>query len=104
MTKLIAHAAFFVALLNTFVGSAGAQQVCYSYDGLGRLTGVIDQNNQAAFYDYDAVGNILEIRRQSPSGPVTIFSFDPPGGTAGSKVEVFGVGFSATANQNQVTI
>ena len=85
-------------------GAAAAQQVCYSYDGLGRLTGVIDQNNQAAFYDYDAVGNILAIRRQSPLGPVTVYSFDPPGGSPGSSVEVFGVGFSATANQNQVTI
>jgi YD repeat-containing protein len=81
-----------------------AQQVCYAYDGLGRLTGVIDQNNQAAFYDYDAVGNILSIRRQSPSGPVTIYSFDPPGNAPGGSVEIFGVGFSATPNQNQVTI
>src|SRR5437667_11014264 len=81
---------------------ADAQQVCYSYDGLGRLTGVIDENNQAAFYDYDAVGNILSIRRQTPSGPVTIYSFDRPGGIAGDRVEVFGLGFSSIGNQNQV--
>jgi YD repeat-containing protein len=93
-----------LVLLVVAHGSADAQQVCYSYDGLGRLTGVIDQNSQAAFYDYDAVGNILSIRRQSPSGPVTIYAFDPPGNAPGGSVEIFGVGFSATPNQNQVTI
>jgi YD repeat-containing protein len=104
MVRLIASAIFSFALLIAIVCPAEAQQVCYSYDGLGRLAGVIDQNNQAAFYDYDAVGNILSIRRQSPSGPVTIYSFDPPGNAPGGIVEIFGVGFSATANQNQVTI
>lgn len=95
-----------MALIAVLLGSrsADAQQVCYSYDGLGRLTGVINEANEAAFYDYDAVGNILSIRRQSPSGPVTVFSFDPPAGSPGSKVEVFGLGFSATANQNSATI
>jgi YD repeat-containing protein len=104
MVRLIASAIFSFALLTVFLRSADAQQVCYSYDALGRLTGVIDQNNQAAFYDYDAVGNILSIRRQSPSGPVTIYSFDPPANAPGGSVEVFGVGFSSTASQNQVTI
>src|ERR1044072_6553347 len=93
-----------LVLLVVAHGSADAQQVCYSYDGLGLLTGVIDQNSQAAFYDYDAVGNILSIRRQSPSGPVTIYAFDPSSNAPGGSVEIFGVGFSATTNQNQVTI
>lgn len=95
-----------LALIAALLGAraAEAQQVCYANDGLGRLTGVINESNQAAFYDYDAVGNILSIRRQSPTGPVTVFSFDPPGGLPGSKVEVFGVGFSTTANQNTVTL
>src|SRR5467141_281366 len=84
--------------------AANVQEVCYSYDGLGRLTGVIDQNNEAAFYDYDAVGNILAIRRQSPTGPVTVYSFDPTGGLSGDRVEVFGVGFNSTASENVVTI
>src|ERR1044071_6902195 len=93
-----------LVLLVVAHGSAAAQQVCYSYDGLGRLTGVIDQNSQAAFYDYDAVGTILSIRRQSPSGPVTIYAFDPPWNAPGGSVEICGCGFSATPNQNQVTI
>ena len=104
MAKRIIGLVLFVGLLLALCRSAEAQQVCYSYDGLGRLTGVIDQNNEVAFYDYDAVGNILSIRRETPSGPVTVFSFDPPGGAPGGTVEVFGVGFSSTANENQVTI
>jgi YD repeat-containing protein len=103
MTKLTTRTVFLVALLG-FCSSADAQQVCYSYDSLGRLIGVIDQNNQAAFYDYDAVGNILSIRRESPSGPVTIYSFDPSGSAPGGSLEIFGVGFSSTAAQNQVVI
>jgi len=103
MLKLLTSLGCLIVALS-LCRSAEAQQVCYSYDALGRLTGVIDQNNQAAFYDYDAVGNILSIRRESPSGPVTIYSFDPPGNAPGGIVEIFGVGFSATANQNQVTI
>ena len=92
------------ALISVLPTAAYSQQVCYSYDSLGRLTGVIDQNNQAAFYDYDAVGNILSIRRQSPSGPVTIYAFDPSGGAPGGNLEIFGVGFSPDANQNHVMI
>ena len=62
-----------VSLLLALVGtrSAEAQQSCYSYDLLGRLTGVIDQNNQVAFYDYDSVGNILSIHRRSLGAPTT---------------------------------
>ena len=104
MIRLIAGPAVFVSLLLATSQAADAQEVCYSYDGLGRLTGVIDENNQAAFYDYDAVGNILSIRRQSPTGPVTVYSFDPAGGLPGDRVEVFGVGFSSRVSENVVTI
>ena len=71
MIKLIACLIFLFATLLALSRPAKAQQVSYSYDGLGRLTGVIDQNNQAAFYDNDTVGNVVSIRRQSPTGPVT---------------------------------
>jgi YD repeat-containing protein len=94
--------ALVVAILGT--GNADAQQICYSYDLLGRLTGVIDQNNQAPFYDYDSVGNILAIRRESPAGAVNILSIHPPGGVLGTRVELFGYGLSTTPNQNQVTL
>jgi YD repeat-containing protein len=98
---LITLIALIAALLAT--SAADAQQICYSYDLLGRLTGVIDQNNQAAFYDYDSVGNILAIRREGSAAPVNVFSIHPPGDVPGTRVDLFGYGFSTTANQNQVT-
>jgi YD repeat-containing protein len=81
-----------------------AQQVCYAYDATGRLTGVIDENSNAALYQYDAVGNMLSIRRPSATGRVTIYTISASSGAPGEQVEIFGVGFSAIANQNQVTI
>src|SRR5688500_18159975 len=102
MDRLIAYLVCSFALLLVCAHSAGAQQVCYSYDGFGRVTGVIDQNNQAAFYDYDAVGNILSIRRQSPSGPVTIYAFDPSGGAPGGNLEIFGVGFRSEEHTSEL--
>ena len=93
-----------VGVVVAWSPASNAQEVCYSYDELGRVTGVIDQSNEAAFYEYDPVGNILSIRRQSPTGPVTVYSFDPTGGLPGDRVEVFGVGFSSTASENVVSI
>jgi YD repeat-containing protein len=40
-----------------------AQSVQQSYDALGSVAGVVDQNGNAAQYSYDAVGNILSISR-----------------------------------------
>ncbi len=79
-------------------------QICYSYDGLERLIGVIDQQGQAAIYRYDSVGNILAIERRAAAGPVGIVLVDPPGGVSGTQVEILGRGFSNVAGQNQVTI
>jgi hypothetical protein len=50
------------------------------------------------------VGNILSVRRASPSGPVTIYAVYPLSGAPGEQFEIFGVGLSAVPNQNQVTI
>jgi YD repeat-containing protein len=100
----LARFCFGVLLIASFSAVAEAQQVCYAYDRVGRLSGVIDQNNNAAFYQYDAVGNILSVRRASPSGPVTIYAVYPLSGAPGEQFEIFGVGLSAVPNQNQVTI
>jgi YD repeat-containing protein len=79
-----------------------AQTVRYIYDELGRLVAVIDQNGDAAIYNYDAVGNFLSIARQS-AGSVSILEFTPNGGSVGATVKLYGTGFSATASQNSVT-
>jgi YD repeat-containing protein len=79
-----------------------AQTVRYIYDELGRLIAVIDQNGDAAIYNYDAVGNLLSIARQS-AGTVSILEFTPNGGSVGTTVKLYGTGFSATPSQNTVT-
>ena len=44
---------------------AQEQKIIYLYDDLGRLVRVIDENNECATYEYDAVGNILSITRST---------------------------------------
>lgn len=56
-----------------------AQEVCYAYDGLGRLIAAMDPQGQAAIYEYEAVGNTLAIDREGTSGSVDIILMDPPG-------------------------
>lgn len=102
MVKLIAC---IIAVLALVLGNQRADaQICYSYDGLGRLIGVIDQQGQAAIYRYDSVGNILAIERRAAAGPVGIVLIDPSGGVSGAQVEILGRGFSNVAGQNHVTI
>ena len=81
-----------------------AQPVCYAYDLLNRLIAVVDAQGRAGIYRYDAVGNILAIRRQDAAGPVGIVLVDPPGAPGGTRVTVLGIGFSEAAGQNQVTV
>lgn len=75
----------------------------YIYDELGRLRVVIDEQGNAATYSYDAVGNLLSITRAGVEGPVAIIELDPWEGEAGKRVIIYGIGFSATPSQNQVS-
>jgi len=52
------------------VGAAHAAGVTYTYDDLGRLHQVIDQDGNVATYNYDAVGNIVSIERGGPACPL----------------------------------
>lgn len=83
---------------------ARAQEIHYVYDDLGRLVGVVDPQGNAAEYVYDAVGNILKINRFSvdPNAAVAITMVSPNRGRAGTKVQIFGRGFSTTLTDNQV--
>ena len=51
--------------LSLSVGHLHAQEpkVIYLYDDLGRLVRVVNENNECATYEYDAVGNLLSITR-----------------------------------------
>src|SRR5690606_11339714 len=73
---------------------APAQQVRYLYDGLNRLVGVVDPQGNAAEYLYDAVGNLLQVRRYtaSVSGNVAILLVRPVRGVAHTAVEIYGWG------------
>jgi YD repeat-containing protein len=73
----------------------------YVYDELDRLVAVIETGGETARYEYDAVGNILSIARQS-SSTVSILEFSPNGAAIGKSVSIFGTGFSATASENTV--
>lgn len=84
------------------VQTVGAADISYIYDELGRLRAVVDPNLDTAVYNYDAVGNLLSITRQS-SATVSIIEFTPDSGPVGTTVTIFGTGFSATPSQNSVT-
>jgi RHS repeat-associated protein len=82
-----------------------ANSISYGYDSLGRLTTVIDPSagsNGVATYAYDAVGNLTSIGRVS-SASVSIVQLNPSRGATGSKVVIYGTGFSATASENSVS-
>ena len=84
-----------ILTVSAIAVSAQTPTVRYVYDELGRLVAVIDQNGDAAVYNYDAVGNLLSITRKS-SGSVAILEFTPNSGPVGTSVKLFGMGFSAT--------
>ena len=89
-----------VALLRTF--SVPAQTNLFFYDNLGRLAVVIGTNGtDAAFYNYDGVGNITSIQRQAV-GPVNLFVYSPFSGAGNATLTLQGTGFSTNLGQNTV--
>ncbi len=83
------------------IDSAAAAEISYVYDDLGRLKAVIDPATDTGIYNYDAVGNLLSISRQS-SSTVSILEFTPKSGPVGTTVTIFGTGFNTTPSQNTV--
>jgi len=100
---LFVLAAFFT--LASLAALASGQEIRFIYDNLNRLVGVVDQQGNAAFYEYDAVGNLLRIQRFNvdPSANVSITLVTPNKGNVGTTVQIFGKGFSPTPGQNTVT-
>ncbi|MCT7313304.1 IPT/TIG domain-containing protein [Ralstonia sp. CHL-2022] len=82
------------------VQSASGGTYNFSYDELGRLTGVSDGAGNTAVYAYDAVGNITSVSRGNAA--VSILGFTPSTASVGTSVTISGTGFSATANQDTV--
>jgi YD repeat-containing protein len=81
---------------------SAVNDITYIYDELGRLVAVVDPSGDTAIYNYDAVGNLLSITRQS-SSTVAVIEFTPDSGAIGSNVTIYGTGFSTTPGQNTVT-
>jgi len=76
---------------------AAADQAQYIYDDLGRLSQVIDGQGNVATYNYDAVGNLLSITRNTGGvGAPTITSLTPNTGNAGASVNVSLTGTNLT--------
>jgi YD repeat-containing protein len=74
-----------------------ADQAHYIYDDLGRLSQVIDGQGNVATYQYDAVGNLLSITRNTGGvGAPTITAFTPNTGNAGASVNVSLTGTNLT--------
>jgi YD repeat-containing protein len=76
----------------------------YFYDDLGQLIKVIDSAGNEIDYQYDAVGNILQITRTTAPAPgvLAILDFTPQQGGVGETVTIQGQNFSATAGANIV--
>lgn len=82
--------------------SALAQTNLFFYDNLGRIAVVLSTNKtNAAFYDYDAVGNITAIRTQAVS-TVNLFEYSPATATGNTTLTLQGTGFSTTLASNTV--
>ncbi len=87
---LVADVSLFSRGAVTFfdVQTVRAADISYIYDELGRLRAVVDPGSDTAVYNYDAVGNLLSISRQS-SSVVSIIEFTPDSGPVGTAVTIF---------------
>jgi YD repeat-containing protein len=91
-----------VGLLVSAVSHSVAQETRYIYDAAGQLIGVVTPDGTLTTYEYDEVGNLLAVRRPGSTGPVTVTFVHPGIGTAGTRVEIFGNGFSHVIGENHV--
>jgi YD repeat-containing protein len=60
----------------------------FDYDALGRLIRHVDSSGTITEYAYDAVGNILEVRRSNNAGPPRLASVAPTSVRRGQTVRV----------------
>ena len=68
LSKLLTTVVCVLMLGAVMPSHANADQAQYIYDDLGRLSQVIDGQGNVATYQYDAVGNLLSITRNTGGG------------------------------------
>jgi YD repeat-containing protein len=77
----------------------------YFYDDLNQLSRVVDSTGIVIEYNYDGVGNILQINRSTISpGSLTIFNATPRAAATGGTIIIQGQGFSPDAALDRVTV
>jgi YD repeat-containing protein len=71
----------------------------FDYDPLGRLIRVVDENNKATDYVYDAAGNLLEVRNDGLVAAPTVTDITPTSLRRGETkaVTITGTGFTGAA-------
>ena len=96
---------FLTVAIRPAVAQAGGD-LHYAYDDLNRLIAVVNASGDVSTYEYDAVGNLLAIRRVNAAefpGAVAITLVSPNAGRPGTAVSIFGKGFSPTPALNIVS-
>jgi YD repeat-containing protein len=88
----------------TYAPAQSSTTFQYFYDDLGQLIKVIDSAGNEIDYQYDTVGNILQITRTTApgSGVLAILNFTPQQGGVGETVTLQGQNFSSTPGANIV--
>jgi YD repeat-containing protein len=78
----------FILSVTLIIGAslkARADEAKYIYDDLGRLYRVIDEQENAATYHYDEVGNLLSITRETGVTGPQITNLSPNYAFSGAK-------------------
>ena len=92
-----------VLALATMLSGQSSVSFQYFYDDTGQLIKVIDSSGIEIDYVYDAVGNILQIKRGTAPNGLAILDFTPQQGPVGTTVTIQGQNFSTTTSQDVVT-
>lgn len=71
-----------------WAASAHAGTERFDYDALGRLVRHVDPSGTMTDYAYDAVGNLLEVRRSNDAGPPVVSSVAPGNVRRGETVRI----------------
>jgi YD repeat-containing protein len=91
-------------LLQSMTVAHAANNMTYVYDAAGRLTGVFDAGGNTRSYTYDAANRLVAIDQSKTNNAVEILFVTSAFSASGSgTVKLYGIGFSATPAENQVT-